>query len=132
MECKVSLGANKFVSIKDRFEAGEKTILAFESSEYSLGELHATITDGVVAKRHPVKDARLDISEYCKKVGVIEVAVDWVERGTIVKKWLLEPLVVRENGGGYELIPEVALLRREIRTMKRIIKELNSKINDTM
>lgn len=132
MECKVSLGANKFVSIKDRFEAGKETVLAFESSEYALGELHATITDGVFAKRHTVKDARLDISEYCKKVGVIEVKVDWVERGTIVKTWLLEPFVVRENGGGYELIPEIALLRREIRTMKKVIKELNSKINDTM
>ena len=132
MECKVSLGANKFVSIPDRFMAGEKTVLAFESSEYALDELHVTITDGTFAKRHIVKGGAFDISEYCKKAGVIEIAVDLVLRGTVAKTWRLEPFVVRENGGGYELIPEIALLRKEIRTMKKIIKELNSKINETM
>lgn len=132
MECKVTLGANKFVGIKDRFIAGDETYLAFESSEYALDELHATITDGAFAKRHIVKGAKLDISEYCKKAGVIEIRVDLVARGAVLKTWLLEPFVVRENGGGYELIPEIALLRREIRTMKKIIKELNSKIKDTM
>lgn len=132
MECKVSLGANKFVSIRERFMAGEKTTLAFESSEYPLGELHATITDGTFAKRHIVKDKVLDITEYCKKARVLEIKVDLILNGTAAKTWLLEPLVIRENGGGYELIPEVALLRKEIRTMKKIIRELNSKINETM
>ena len=132
MECKVLLGANKFVGIKDRFMAGEETVLAFESREYALDELHATITDGATAKRHTVKDKRFDISEYCKKTTVLEIKVDLVKCGKVVRSWLLEPFVVRENGGGYELIPEVALLRKEIRTMKKIIKELNSKINDTM
>lgn len=132
MECKVLLGADKFVGIKDRFVAGKETILAFESSEYALNELCATITDGAIAKRYALKGARFDISEYCKKAGAIEITVDLIERGTVVKTWNLEPFVVRENGGGYELIPEIALLRREVRTMKKIIKELNSKINETM
>jgi len=132
MERKILLGANKFVGIKDRFIAGDETILAFESSEYALDELHVTITDGSFAKRHTVRNARFDISEYCKKASVLEIKVDLVRGGMVVKSWLLEPFVVRENGGTYELIPEIALLRKEIRTMKRIIKELNSKINDTM
>ena len=132
MECKISLGANKFVSIPERFMAGEKTILAFASSEYDLGELRATITDGTFAKRHVVKGGKFDITEYCKKAGVLEITVDLILRGTVAKTWLLEPFVVRENGGGYELIPEIALLRKEVRRMKKIIKELNTKINDTM
>ena len=132
MECKVLLGANRFVGIKDRFIAGDQTILAFESREHTLDELHATITDGTFAKRHTLRNARFDISEYCKRASVLEIKVDLIKGGAVVKSWLLEPLVVRENGGGYELIPEIALLRKEIRTMKKIIKELNSKINDTM
>lgn len=132
MECKISLGANKFVSIHERFMAGEKTTIVFESSEYDLGELRATITDGSFAKRHVVKGGKFDITEYCKKAGVLEITVDLILRGTVAKTWLLEPFVVRENGGGYELIPEVALLRKEVRRMKKIIKELNTKINDTM
>ena len=132
MECKVLLGADKFVGIKDRFMAGDETILAFESSEYALGELHATITDGTIAKRHIVRNKRFDISEYCKKANVLEIKVDLVLKGVVAKTWLLEPFVVRENGGGYVLIPEITLLRREVRRMKKIIKELNTKINDTM
>lgn len=132
MECKVTLGADRFVGINERFIAGEKTILAFDSSEYALDELHVTITDGTIAKRYVVRDAKFDISEYCKKANVIEIVVDLVMRGAVAKTWQLEPFVVRENGGGYELIPEIALLRKEIRTMKKIIKELNAKISDTM
>lgn len=129
---KVTLGANKFVSINERFMAGAKTVLAFESSEYELGELHATVTDGAFAKRHVVRNAKFDITEYCKKAGVLEIKVDLVARGAVVKTWLLEPFVVIENGGGYELIPEIALLRKEVRRMKKIIKELNAKIDETM
>lgn len=132
MECKISLGANKFVSIPERFMAGAQTVLVFESSEYDLGELRCTITDGSFARRHVVKGGKFDITEYCKKAGVIEIAVDLILRGTVAKTWLLEPFVVRENGGGYELIPEIALLRNEVRRHKKILKELNTKINDTM
>ena len=132
MKCKVTLGANKFVSIKDRFIAGEKTSLVFDSSEYDLNELHATISDGTSAKRYVLKNGCFDISEYCKKANVLEIKVDLILKGTVAKTWWLEPFVVRENGGNYELIPEIALLRKEIRTMKRIIKELNDKIDDTM
>lgn len=132
MECKILLGADKFVGIEDRFMAGDETILVFESSEYALDELRAIITDGAIAKLHTVKDGRFDISEYCKKACVLEITLDLVMGGAVVKSWQLEPFVVRENGGGYVLIPEIALLREEIRMMKQIIKELNSKINDTM
>lgn len=91
-----------------------------------------TITDGTFAKRYTVKDAKFDISEYSKKAGVLEIRVDLIAMGAVAKTWLLEPFVVWENGGGYEFIPEIALLRKEIQTMKEIIKELNNKIDDTM
>lgn len=132
MEHKVSLGANKFVSIHDGFMAGEKTVLAFASSEYALDELHVTITDGTFAKKYIVKDKKFDLTEYCKKACVLEIGVDLVLRGTVAKTWRLEPFVVREDFGGYELIPEIALLRKEIQTMKQVIIELNNKIYDTM
>lgn len=132
MERRVTLGANKFVSINDIFRAEEKTVLAFESSEYDLGELHVTITDGSFAKKYIVKDAKFDITDYCKKACVLEIGVDLVLRGTVAKSWRLEPFVVREDFGGYVMIPEIALLRKEIQTMKQVIKELNTKIYDTM
>ena len=132
MKHKVILGENKFVGMQERFYAKEKTVIVFESGEYDLGLLYATITDGTVSERHVLRGAKLDITEYCKKAGVLEISVDLVVKGTVAKQWLLEPIVVRETGGGFELIPEIALLRNEIRTMKKIIKELNSKIHETM
>lgn len=111
---------------------GEETILSFESSDYELGELHATITDGFVTILHVLNDAKFDITDYCKKAGVLEIKVELIAMGAIAKTWLVEPFVVRENGGEYIMIPEVALMRREIRTLKRIIRELNKKIEDTM
>ena len=132
MEHKVTLGTNKFVRIEDVILTGEKTVLAFESSEYPLGELQATITDGTFAKQYALDNAKFDITEHCKKACVLEIKIALILDGAVAKAWHLEPFVVRENGGEYVLIPEIALLRREIRTMKKIIKELNSKINDTM
>lgn len=132
MEHKVILGADKFVSIKDRFLAGKEAILVFESNEYPLDELQVTITTGDGLYRRTAKDGAIDITDFCKKANVVEIGVDLIMRSVVAKSWLLEPFVVREAFGGYELIPEVALLRKEIRTMKKIIKELNSKIKDTM
>ena len=132
LERKVVLGSKKFVGISERFMAGAKTVLVFESEEYPLGEIHATVTDGTIAKRHVIRSAKLDITEYCKGAGIIEIRLDLVDKGAVVKTWLLEPFVVHQNGGGYELIPEIALLRREIRMMKKALKELNSKIDETM
>lgn len=132
MELKVKLGAEKFVGIKDRLNAGEETILVFESDEYPVNDMQVTITDGSFMRRHVVNGGRMNLSEYCKKAAVIEISADLVLRGEVAKTWLLEPIVVREVSGGYELIPEISLLRKEIRTMKKIIRELNSKIKDTM
>lgn len=132
MEFKVLLDTKEFVGIKERFNAKEELVFAFESSEYPLDELRVTITDGTFAKRRSVKDAKINITEYCKKACVLEIIVDLMLRGEVAKTWKLEPFVVREDFGAYELIPEIALLRKEIRTMKKVIKELNSKITETM
>lgn len=132
MEHKVTLGTSKFVGMQEQFNAKEQVILVFESSEYELDELRVTITDGASTDLHTLTDARFDITDYCTKEGILEIAADLVKKGSVVKRWLIEPFVVRENGGTYELVPEIALLRNEIRTMKQIIKELNSKIYETM
>lgn len=132
MEHKISLGDNRFVGVGERFMAGEETILSFESADYALDEVYATITNGSVTTRHALKDAKFDITDYCKKAGVLEIRVDLIAMGAIAKSWILEPFVVRENGGEYIMIPEIALLRAEVRRMKTALIELQKKINDTM
>lgn len=132
MEHNITLGAEHFIRINDLILAGEKTVLSFESSEYPLDGLQATITDGTFGKRHTLEEAKFDITEYCNKARVLDIRLYLILEGKVAKEWTLEPLVVRENGGGYVLFPEIVLLRNEIKTMKKIIKELNSKITEAM
>jgi hypothetical protein len=132
MEHKITLGVEKYVPIRERIKAGANTKFVFESSEYALDELQVTITNGDYIKRHTVKGNTFDLTQYTLKAGVIELTVDLVLRGAVAKTWLLEPFVVRENGGEYYLIPEVALLRKEVRRLRRAMRELNSKIKETM
>ena len=132
MERKITLGNEQFIGMRDKIIAGTHVDLVFESSEYPIDELRVTVSNGSIAIRHDVKNGKLDITQYCVKASVVEVVVELVLRGSVAKKWVLEPFVVRENGGAYVLIPEVALLRQEVKTLKIIIKEMNSKIKQTM
>ena len=132
MERKITLGNEQFIGMRDKIIAGTHVDLVFESSEYPIDELRVTVSNGSIARRHDVKNGKLDITQYCVKASVVEVVVELVLRGSVAKKFVLEPFVVRENGGAYVLIPEGALLRQEVKTLKKIIKELNSKIKQTM
>ena len=132
MEHKITLGRDKYVGIRERITACTDTKFVFQSSEYELDELQVTITNGEFVKRYTVKDKTFDLTPFVKKAGVIELTVDLVLRGTVAKTWLLEPFVVRENGGKHYLIPEVELLRKECKRLRKAVRELNSKIKDTM
>lgn len=132
MEHNITLGGDKYVGIRERIKAGTNTKFVFESSEYALDELQVTITNGDYIKRHTITDKAFDLTQYITKAGVIEMQVDLILRGAVAKTWLLEPFVVRENGGEYYIIPEVALLRKEVKRLRRAMRELDSKIKDTM
>lgn len=132
MERKITLGGDKYIGIREKIKAGTNTKLVFESSEYALNELQVTITNGDYIKRYTVKNKIFDLTQHVIKAGVVEITVDLILRGTVAKTWLIEPIVVRENGGEYYLIPEVELLRKEVRRLRRAMRELNFKIKDTM
>lgn len=132
MEYTIRLCAEEFIGFPCFIRAGANTKLLFVSDEYPLDELQVTITNGDMLIRRTIKDGMLDLTQYTTKACVVEIVVDLVLKGCEAKTWRLEPFVVRENGGGYVLIPEIALLRKEVRRMKKIIKELDTKINDTM
>lgn len=132
MEHKITLGSDKYVGVRERIRAGANTKFVFESSEYTLDELQVTITNGDYVRRYTVKDKTFDLTQHTLKAGIIELTVDLVLRGAVAKTWLLEPFVVRENGGKHYLIPEVELLRKECKRLRKAVRELNSKIKDTM
>lgn len=132
MVYEIALGNERYVPFKDRVLAGKETKFVFKSSEYPLDELQVTVTNGEFIRRHTVKDQEFDLSRYITKASVVEVTVDLILRGVTAKTWVLEPLVVRENGGQYILIPEIALLRAETKRLRKAMRELKSTIKETM
>lgn len=132
MKYTIRLGAEAFVRFPGRVRAGTNTKLLFVSDEYPLDELQVRITDGRNLIRRSVKNGEFDLTQYITKACVIEILVDLLLKGAEAKTWRIEPFVVMENGGKYVLIPEVELLRNEVKRMRKAIRELNTKIQDNM
>jgi hypothetical protein len=134
MEYKVSLGDNRFVSIHDCLIANEKNILVFDSNMYGIGKkLCVTVAkNGHEEKPILLQDNFFDISPYCKRACRIDIKVELIINGQTAKTWVLEPIVVRELDGKIEAIPEFIEMRREIAMLRQCIRELNTKIYETM
>ncbi len=132
MEIKLSLERNRSVRISGVAIADEEVVLSFESGAFNLDNLVVNVSNGKESIRREVKGRVLDISPLCKVGCVIEINAEITLKDKTVKKWDIEPLVIRECEGKSQIYPEIVLLREEVATMKKIIKELNTKINDTM
>jgi hypothetical protein len=129
---KLTLGANSLVRVSESVRVGEKTIILFDSTEYDISQLSILLNDGISVKHFTVENRQIDITQYCDKARVIEISVELLLKGKGAKKWQIEPIVIKEDGDTFEVIPEIAFMRQEIDTMRQIIKELNSKIEETM
>lgn len=132
MKIKLALERNKIVRIQGVTIAGEKNVITFESSAYNLDKLEVTVSNGEKQKRYTVKNKAIDITDLCQKACVIEFTVALIGNGKVVKTWDVEPLVVREVDGTFNLLPEITALREDMALLKRIVIELNNKINDSL
>lgn len=129
---KLTLGNGSLVRVSESVRAGEGTVIRFDSTEYNISQLSVLLNDGISVKHFTVEDRQIDITEYCDKARVIEINVELLLKGKSAKKWQIEPIVIKEDGDTFEVIPEIAFMRQEIDTMRQIIKELNTKIEETM
>lgn len=128
----IKLEKSRFVKIPEMFFEGDKLELKFKSSLYTLSKLYAVATNGSTTKRGELKDNTLDISDLCRKACVVDINVYLISRSKTVKEWRLEPLVVRGLNDVFKPIPETVHMREELTTMKKALKEMNTKINDTL
>lgn len=112
--------------------ANDKVILKFKSNTYDLRKLYVTVTDGNKVKRVMLEGEALDITDLCKKSCVIDINVDMIVRSQRKKTWSIESLIVREVDEIIKTMPETTFMREEISTMKKVIVQLNNKINDSM
>lgn len=134
MEIKLLLEPKKLIRINDAVIAGERCVIAFDSKIYELGKLGVTlITKGREKHTFLLEGTNiLDITDFCKQAGRIDIVVELIMRGRTIKSWECEPIIVRELNGEFELIPEIVAMRRELALMKQVLKEFNQKINETI
>ena len=132
MEIRLALERDRIVRIPGVTIAGEKNVITFESSAYNLDKLEVIASNGEKQKTYTVKNKAIDITELCQKACTIDFAVALIGHGKVVMTWDVEPLVVREVDGTFKLLPEITALREEMALLKRIVIELNNKINDSL
>ena len=71
-----------------------------------------------------VKDGILSVPPSFLTPGILLVTFKQVEKGEPTKAWNAEKVVLRSLEGKYEVVPEMVLLRDEIRTLKKAMTEL--------
>lgn len=133
MELKIVLDSRKLVKIPETLVAGQKVVVAFESSIYALGLLAVVVTNGVKTKPFVLEgDNTLDITEFCENGGRVDIKAELIVNGHTVKEWRLEPLVIREIDTIFEPISQIDDFADRLSRMENIIVEFNKKINESM
>lgn len=133
MEAKIVLDSRKFARLPETLIAGQNVVIALESSIYELGLLGVTISNGAVRDTLVLEgDNKIDLSPYLDRACKIDIKVELIVKGHTVKKWVLEPIVVREIDQEVELIPQIVDYERRLSRMEAIIIEFNKRLNDSL
>lgn len=108
----------------------EEVKLSFASSVYVLGTLVATVSNGEERLQFKLtkQDKEIDITDFCKKAGQVEITVCLTVRGKVARRWQIEPLCVREIDGSFEVIPEIEELKERLERAEKAIAEMSKLI----
>lgn len=131
----INLEKSEYVKLPNEVReitAKDKLALTFKSNSYDIRKLFVTVTDGAKVRRELLEGEGLDITDMCKKSCVIDINVDLIVRGRKRKTWTIESLVVREEDEIFKTMPETAYMRETISTMKKVIVQMDNKINELM
>ena len=85
------------------FIVPENLILEFESA-YRLDKLSIVAKQNDKTLKFVSYDKKVDLSEFTKQAGVIEICVSLICNGKVAKVWELEPLIVLEIDGEFQIM----------------------------
>ena len=104
------------------------------SGYYQIDTLLISVKNGEKSGKFKVhKDDKLiDLKEFLF-AGKIEMTVAMLVAGEPVKKWSVEPIIIKDTGINAEAIPEIEELKAELARTKKALAELTASIhNDTL
>ena len=115
------------------FYNGEVFTLCNEPLEMEVvaeeDNLYAVCTLGNKRTTIKVKDGVLEIPPAFLEHGELHIGFKQVENGNIIKEWRAERVTLRKLDDEYKAIPELVMLRNELNTVKKALKELYGLIN---
>jgi hypothetical protein len=133
MDIKLKLDTKKYVSLPEILVAGQKAVIAFESKEYEFGILCVIVDNGVMSETFVLEnDYTIDITKFIDRGCKLDIAIEHIIKGRTVKRWRIEPIVVREIDPDIEPIPQIVDFERRLARMENIIIEFNQKLNDSL
>lgn len=125
MKINLVLCAASFVSHNEIVTVPEEKVeIAFSSPIYPLDSLIITARKGAEMKQYRPTESVVDITEFCKSAGLVEMTAILEARGTAAKVWQIEPLVIKELDGSFAVIPELVAMRQDIETIKKALVEI--------
>ena len=101
---------------------------------YQIDTLLISVKNGEKTGKFKVhKDDKLiDLKEFLF-AGKIEMTVAMLVAGEPVKKWSVEPIIIKDTGINAEAVPEIEELKAELARTKKALAELTASIhNDTL
>lgn len=71
------------------------------SSEYALPELLIVARNGKTIVKTKVTDGHYTVPAALLFAGCVEVSISLISRGEVVKRWNLEPIIIKEIDGDF-------------------------------
>lgn len=71
------------------------------SSEYALPELLIAARNGDKIEKTKVTDGHYTVPAALLFAGCVEVSISLISRGEVVKRWNLEPIIIKEIDGDF-------------------------------
>lgn len=125
MKIKVTLGAASFAKHHEIITVPEEKVeIAFSSPIYQTDGLIIHVRKDNALKAFKATDGAVDITEFCKSAGLVEMTATLEARGKAAKVWQIEPLVVTEIADGFAVVPELVAIRKEVETIKQALVEI--------
>lgn len=109
--------------------------VTFTSQALQLNTLLVTIVNGTKKNTYKLgsENRTIDLLPFLFE-GAIQIDVDLISNGTRVHHWRVEDIIVRQIDNHTEIIPQIELLKQEMKKeldlLKSAIRELNKKLEE--
>lgn len=84
--------------------------------------------NGKESKKGVAVDNQFVLERQFIKIGKLKIRIDIVVNGNIIKKHIIEDLIIKEVDGEIKSIPEIENMRIEINDMRKRIIETNKNV----